>query len=881
MPNAAFGQQASSQKREFAPLEKVTEGLERVISTADGSAPLYDLYKDAMTGRLLAVLPAQYEKQSIMIASTISGGDPESGVMGPTHYVQWARFDTQLALVAPNYLIRTSDNEAKNSVDSLYTGRVLATVPILGMNGNRPVIDLGSLALQHTGALFGPSPWGPFGPSLVRVNSKISRLTKAKAFPENVLFEYETVRSDSQIVKMTMSLSDLTGTPGFEPREADDRIGFFLNWHQDFAKPSLAETNVRYITRWNIEKADPDLELSPPKEPLVWYIEHTTPIRYRRYVREGIEMWNKAYEAVGIVGALEVRQQDSTTGAHMDIDPEDSRYRFFRWNVTDQVYAIGPTRENPETGEILDADVVWHQGLTRGLRFALETYSERFTSEAFGPETLAFFASHPNWDPRIRMASPSKRDGIQRALQIASQAAGDVAIESEAHPWSNAMHRPSSAACAIGSMLAMDISLAGMAFDAGLLESHTGQMLDGMPEEYMGQMIRYITAHEVGHCLGLQHNMAASSIRSLRELNTKGYEGPVMGSVMDYVMANINYELGEVQGPYVNQEVGPYDVWAIQFGYGPSDERESVLDRSSEPDLRYISQFEVTSGSDPRNMTWDNGADNLEFAASRLGLLENVRSKMLTEIVKDGESWAVARSRYLQSIGLQVQMLNIASRWIGGSYSSNAVKGETGMQPPVSDIPASRQRTAFNFIMDNSFSADAFGLSPQLVRHLGKEEFYDPAGLAEALSDPSYTVHDMVGGVQATALTMLMNPTRLRRVYDNEYRASGDDSFTMSELLETITNRIWDGEGNTGSIDSFQRNLQREHVGRLIDLAILDSPSPSLRAISTLAAGELRRVDAFASSEQRHQNDRYVEAHLEDIRTRIERALEASYVLRP
>ena len=89
-------------------------------------------------------------------------------------------------------------------------------------------------------------------------------------------------------------------------------------------------------------------------------------------------------------------------------------------------------------------------------------------------------------------------------------------------------------------------------------------------------MIRYISAHEVGHCLGLQHNMAASSIRSLKDINTEGYVGPTIGSVMDYVAANINHGLGDVQGAYASPELGPYDKWVIAYGYGPEDQLDAV-----------------------------------------------------------------------------------------------------------------------------------------------------------------------------------------------------------------------------------------------------------------------------------------------------------------
>ena len=126
------------------------DGLEKVVSTTDGTSPLFDLYKDDKSGKLLGVLPAKYEDGLYMVATTVSGGDPNAGVMGPTNYIKWRKINKQIALITPDLSVRTEgDQQAKDSVKSLYSGRVLAAVPILAMApGGRPVIDLGSLGTK-------------------------------------------------------------------------------------------------------------------------------------------------------------------------------------------------------------------------------------------------------------------------------------------------------------------------------------------------------------------------------------------------------------------------------------------------------------------------------------------------------------------------------------------------------------------------------------------------------------------------------------------------------------------------------------------------------------------------------------------------------------
>ena len=229
-PGAAGAGGAPAKAPDFPPLDKAIEGLTKVVSTADGAMPLYELYRDDKSGRLVAVLPANYESQLLMIACTVTGGDSQAGVMGPTHYVKWERYDKQLALVAPDFSVRTSsdDKPVKDSVAQLYTGRVLTTVPIAAMApGNRPVIELGAMATRDVAKFFGPAVFAGYGPILPAVNPTLTKLTKAKTFPKNVVIEYQAPRPDGQLVRFAYSIGELAGTPGFKPRKADPKTGYF------------------------------------------------------------------------------------------------------------------------------------------------------------------------------------------------------------------------------------------------------------------------------------------------------------------------------------------------------------------------------------------------------------------------------------------------------------------------------------------------------------------------------------------------------------------------------------------------------------------------------------------------------------------------------
>ena len=135
------------------------------------------------------------------------------------------------------------------------------------------------------------------------------------------------------MMTLTFSMSVLPEDTEYEPRDADPRVGYFHVAHDDLARMTDDSRRCRHIKRWKLRKADPSLALSPPREPIVFYIDHKTPIRYRRWVREGILAWNDAFETVGIVNAIEVYQQDARTGTHMEKDPDldslrsDERYQ--------------------------------------------------------------------------------------------------------------------------------------------------------------------------------------------------------------------------------------------------------------------------------------------------------------------------------------------------------------------------------------------------------------------------------------------------------------------------------------------------------------------------------------------------------------------------
>jgi hypothetical protein len=892
---AQYGPQAP----DFPDFADVSSGFTEVDTTDDGERPLYRLWVNNKTQGLLAELPRDYAKRNIFIGWTISGGRSDAGVQTGDLYANWKRFGKRIALIEPNIMVRTTgDRESRAAANRVHTDRVVLDVPILCMGPNGgPVIDASGLFLRGSTNFFGRKTAG--------ARTNLAVVKKAKAFPSNTEIEFELPDASGRFMTLAYSLRDIPKSNGYKPRTADQRIGYFTTSYRDIGDPSVDTPWNRVINRWHLEKADSSLEMSPPKEPIVFYLESTTPVRYRRWVRDGVLEWNKAFEKIGIVNAIEVYQQDAVTGAHMKKDPEDARYNFILWTNGDMGYAIGPSRTHPVTGQILDADVVMDEGFVSSWVNSWEDLIAEQALEGFGPSTLAWLEENPQNDPRVLLANPGVREQTARNLMreaayrrsegmlpmpsslrtthrmVAGDGTAKLAVED------------SSPLCMNRAMKSMDIAL--MRMDPTLVaelvgrDPSEGQQLDGVPEWYIGPMLKDVIMHEVGHTLGLRHNFKASGIYDLSEMHTEEMAGrPISGSVMDYLPVNINMGDGHVQGPFGMVTLGPYDYWAIEFGYGFGDPLE-VAKRCADPMLAFATD-EDTFGPDPMARRFDNGKNSLDYAASQVRLVTALREELVDRMVKDGEGWSKARDGYSMLLGRHVGAVSIAGNWIGGSTINRDRRGDPGDRRPIESIPADQQRRALEFVLENTMHDECFGLTPELLHLMTVDKWFDEAGMRGLLLDQPLPVHDTISGVQGSVLTMVLNPGVLNRVYDNEFRGGEDDMLTVPEVLDRCHSHVWreldaelDGEYDEANpcISSRRRNLQRSHIERLLELA---GPENEFGAVSmtvaTLGRMQLRRIsdDIESMLDRRSRLDAYTVAHLEDAHKVIERALDPQHI---
>lgn len=503
----ATEQSTEKKKKEYEDFSKVIEDSK----TYQGFFNLYQKKENLYC----EIQPSQLDEPflcMISIARGIASGRILSGMTLDEWLLEWKRVGDKVHLVRKNVRFRADkDTPISEAVNLGYNDSVLFALKLESVHPQRKslLVNISNVFVSDLPPLSG-SVGGRF-------DKARSTWGTVKAFPKNVELRVNAVYSGSG---SSTTIPDTRGIPvtvhyslaklpnnDYQPRLADDRLGHFMTTVKDYSLQTSDDPYIRYVNRWHLVKADKNAKLSPPKEPIIFYIEKSIPHRYRPYVRQGILEWNKAFEKVGFVDAIEARiQQD-----HEDWDPEDARYNTIRWMVGGS-FAIGPSRVNPLTGQILDADILVGESWTR--------YWQREYTTFF--DEVAHEKEHP--------VDHSSRFHCEFATGLERQ----------------------------------------MRFMASVLQAR-GVMKDGgeIPEEFIGQALKALIMHEVGHTLGLRHNFKASTIYTLDELNKKKGEA-LHGSVMEYDAVNISLDVKK-QGDYYTTTIGPWDYWVIEYAYKPID----------------------------------------------------------------------------------------------------------------------------------------------------------------------------------------------------------------------------------------------------------------------------------------------------------------------
>lgn len=656
-----------------------------------------------------------------------------------------------------------------------------------------------------------PSAMSMYIFNLGMLNAQKSKYYNVRSFPDNtdvvVDLAYDNPNNiassgpditDGRYVRVRMQHSFIAMPENeYLPRRDDPRVGYFMEEVTDLTSISPVPYKD-VIHRWNLKKKDPSAAISEPVEPIVYWIENTTPEEYRQTIMEAGLKWNEAFEKAGFKNAVQMKIMPDTA----TWDPADIHYNVIRWVSSAQPSygAIGPSFVNPKTGQILGADITveWFSGS------ATPIYDELVTA--------APAAAYPDHAENTMLP----HDHCALANELKSQ------------------------------------------FTAGLttLEA-TGAGQEEIKEMHK-QFLTYLIMHEMGHTLGLNHNMKASQMLSPAEINDKTITRRIglIGSVMDYPAINIALDRSK-QGDYYTTKAGPYDLWAIEYGYSnynnESEEKQGlhrILSRSTEPQLAFGNDGDDMrapgKAMDPRVNINDLTNDAIGYAEERFLLVNNLMGKIVTKYSKPDQSYAELRARYNLLNNQRANMIAAVSRYVGGVYVDRSFPDQKSATKPFTPTPVALQKRAISVLNKYVFAPNAFDADAQVFPYLQLQR----RGFNQPSTGEDYRITNVLLNIQVNgALAHILSTATMQRITNS--RLYGNQ-YSLADVMSDLTKGIFDADMQT-NVNVYRQYLQNAFVKGLIQIAGDNTPVDDVSKAAaryTLKKIKTRLSTATSSNEE-------------------------------
>lgn len=738
-------------------------------------AGLFTIYQDTVTGALQMVLRKdQIGKEFIYWSVTDEGALPAGsfrGAFGPNNIFAVRKNFNKIEFITQNSAFWFNPaSPLSRAADANISPGMLASIEIAATDTatGEYLIKADDLFLTEALRQVKPSPRPGAPPgvgfSLGSLSKSKTHVVSVKSYPLNtdvvVTYVYENPAptagggpeiTDPRNVSLTIQHSFIElPVNDFQPRYADPRVGYFTDEVTDLTSTSVTPWRDM-INRWNLVKKNPDAPLSDPVEAITWWIENTTPVELRPVIRDAVLRWNEAFATAGFTNAMVVKEQPDTA----TWDAGDLRYNVLRWTASPNppFGGYGPSFTNPRTGQILGADIM--------LEYIVVT-NRLLQSELF--EYAGQSLVMPVADPM---------DGRCEAAGLLQQQA--------------------------------------------LFGGATLRMLgasDAQMNDFLKQYMYSLVLHEVGHTLGLNHNMKASQMLTPAELQDSALVARrgISGSVMDYHAVNVS-SVGANKAPAFDTHPGAYDRWAIEFGYRPSladpaaeaARQTALLNRSTEHDLAFGNDADdmrsPAGGIDPRVMVSDLSSDVLTWATQRIELSDTLMQGIGARYEKPGQNFAPLLVAYQIVTGQKATAAVVASRYIGGVYVSRGVDGQPNAGVPFAPVPLAEQQRAMQLLRTRMFAPDAWNASPALLAHLQAPR--------RGFSGPGeQDIHARVLAAQRGVLQFLLAPQTESRLTDS--RLYGN-TYSAAQMMADLTDAIFAADAR-GNVNTFRQNLQLEYV---------------------------------------------------------------------
>ncbi len=809
--------------------QKNKNSFESLIKSSVKKSGLFDYYWDKDKAKCYIAIKKNQLNKTYLLNLTRNTGDAyryHGSAMMYEFPFSFRKVGGNIQMIAENVKFRADkDSVIFKAITNNITESIFSTAKI------QSISSLDSLILIDASQLFIFDFPRVSNRGKYILDKKNSYFEKINSFESNseldMVFHYKGKKaeyiftlpnSSSMLHKYHLSISELP-LNNYKPRLLDDRVGHFDIIYQDYSNMLSESPYVRYITRWNLEKKNPKAKFSEPKEPIVFWVENTVPHKFRKAFRDGILAWNKSFEKIGFKNAIVAKQMPEDA----DWDPADVRYNTVRWMIQPGVgIAVGPSRANPLTGEIYDADVRVSSDWVRH-------YYNEYTSQVnpiLNPNPIANYDSLNN-----------------------------------SHYCNYSFEKQNQMSFLWDYMTAKDII------------NGTEEELDKFVYEGIVDLI----LHEVGHTLGLRHNFKASSMLSAKELADPDLVSKynITASVMDYTPANI---LDKGHNFFLT-EPGPYDDWAIEYAYSTCDKYrtedeclDDIISKSiNNPDLAYGTD-EDADECDPLISRYDMSSDPIEYYEIYLNMINEYWEILLEDSMVDGKSYNYIKNKFQQGLYEYFRASRHIYKFIGGIYYSRHHIGDIEKDPFIV-VDARDQRRAIDFLDKYIFSSDFFMFPPELLNKLAPTRLDDFEGTLWYMDQLDYPIHRTVKNLQTRTLNNIYRIDVVSRIHNNELRFNPDQEvFTLFEMFNSMNNIIWTELKNQESVNSFRRELQNHHIDLMINIFKnkkypVDAQNLALQAIqSLLTTIENQNIESIY--------DNYTKLHLLNMKSKIQIALD-------